>query len=281
MTKSIPGALQAHYESGATTTALLCKITRTDGEVFCFTQHDEVLPFGGDDYMPSSVFTASAVATRAELNVDNLEAVGLLDSDGITADDIEAGRWDGAAVELRRVNWADLSMGAEIVRVGQIGRISRRRGQYVAEMRGLMQALANNIGRTVSPSCDATLGDARCGVDLDALAVTSAITTTTSRRAFIASGLAQAAGYFTAGEVEVTSGLNTGIRMEVKDHDAGGVISLQLALPYDLTIADGVMFRPGCDKTKATCIAKFNNVVNFRGFSFVPGPDKTLLIGGQ
>jgi hypothetical protein len=29
------------------------------------------------------------------------------------------------------------------------------------------------------------------------------------------------------------------------------------------------------------CAVKFDNVVNFRGFSFVPGPDRVGQIGGQ
>lgn len=282
--KTIPIALQAHYESGSTTLAMIWKITRTDGLVFGFTDHDEPIPFGGTTYRPTSAFDASAVSTRGELNVDNLEAVGLLDDDGIAAEDIDAGLWDGAAIEIRRVNWADLSMGAEIVRVGEIGQVQRKRGQYIAEMRGLMQKLQNNIGRTVAPSCDAVLGDARCGIDLagsPGLAVAGVVTAVAGRRAFTATALAQAAAHFTAGEVHFTSGANEGIRMEVKTHSAGGVFALQLALPFDLAVSDTFTVVPGCDKTKATCIAKFNNVLNFRGFSFVPGPDRAMLFGGQ
>ena len=44
---------------------------------------------------------------------------------------------------------------------------------------------------------------------------------------------------------------------------------------------DDFTITPGCDKTKATCIVTFDNVVNFRGFSFVPGQDNVLKVGGQ
>jgi uncharacterized phage protein (TIGR02218 family) len=281
LSKTIPAGLLAHYASGQTTLARLWKVTRNDGAVYGFTDHDQPLSFGGLDYAPSSAFDASAIATRGELNVDDLQVQGLLDNAGITADDIEAGLWDGAAVEIRQVNWADLGNGAELLRVGTVGNVQRQRGQYVVEMRGLMQAFENTIVEVVTPTCHAVLGDARCGVDMDAVKVASAVTTATSRRAFTASGLAQAAGYFTGGQVTFTSGLNDGVSMEIKDHDAGGVLSLQLALPYDLTVADTFDIWPGCDKTKATCIAKFDNLLNFRGFSFVPGMDRILKVGGQ
>ena len=125
------------------------------------------------------------------------------------AEDIEAGLWDGASIEIRQVNWASLSDGAEIVRVGKIGNIQRKRGQYVAEMRGLMQALQNIIVSTVQPKCDAVLGDARCGIDLDGSPTyrgTGTVIDITSGRAFTASGLAQAADYFTAGLVTFGAG---------------------------------------------------------------------------
>ena len=76
-------------------------------------------------------------------------------------------------------------------------------------------------------------------------------------------------------------GLNNGIRMEVKTHGTSGALQLQLPMPFAVQVGDTFTIVPGCDHTKATCKAKFNNVVNFRGFSYVPGSDQTLLIGGQ
>ena len=43
---------KTHIESGATTLATCWKITRTDAVVFGFTDHDQVLSFGGTDYLP-------------------------------------------------------------------------------------------------------------------------------------------------------------------------------------------------------------------------------------
>ena len=278
--KTIPSDLLAHYGTGCLTTAVLWKVTRTDGLVFAFTDHDRELTFGGTTYSPSSAFDASTIATSSELNVDNLEVAGILDAAGITAADIEAGLWDGASVEVRRVNWADLADGAEILRVGSIGQVQRRTGGYTAELRGLMQALQKNVGRVIMPTCDATLGDARCGVNLPALAVTGSVTTATSRRAFTDSAIAAVAGYFDGGEIEWTSGANDGIRMDVKTQLSGGVVELALPMPYDIAVSDAFTIRPGCDKRKTTCGTKFSNVVNFRGFSFVPGPDETLKVGG-
>ena len=85
---------------------------------------------------------------------------------------------------------------------------------------------------------------------------------------------------YTYGVLTWTTGPNDGRSMEVKLH-ASGVLTLQMPMPDDVGVGDEFTITPGCDKTKATCIATFDNVVNFRGFSFVPGRDKVLLVGGQ
>ena len=38
-------------------------------------------------------------------------------------------------------------------------------------------------------------------------------------------------------------------------------------------IGDKLRLFPGCDKTNVTCIAKFNNGINFVGEPYVPGED--------
>lgn len=282
---TVPAPLQAHYESGGTTLARLWKAVRKDGAIFGFTDHDQELLFGGVRYEPSSVFDRSAIDTKLESAVDNLELQGLFDSAGISAAEIEAGLWDGAEFELREVNWANLAQGAKVLRYGELGQVQRRTGQYVAEMRGLKQKLQNSIGRTVTPACDAELGDARCKVNVEALSGT--VTAVSSRRAFQANALFAVAGYFSFGVVKFTGGLNIGLSMEIRKHEglagspAGAGLSLQLNLPYAIAVGDTFTIVPGCDKSKATCKNRFNNLLNFRGFSFVPGSDQVLLVGGQ
>lgn len=281
--KTISAELAAHYASGAETTARLWKVTRRDGEVFGFTDHDKAITYDAVAYEPTSAFDPSAVSTRSELNVDNLELVGLIDSEGITEQDIEAGVWDGASFVLLEVNWADLTMGHNTIRTGEVGQIPRKGPTFVAELRGMMQKFQNNIGRVVTASCDADLGDARCGVDLEALRVSGTVTTGGATRTFTASAMAQAADYFTYGVVTWVTGDNAGRSMEVKQHSGGGVFSLQLDMPSTIAVGDTFTAVPGCNKVGRTgdCMQKFSNYGRFRGFEDVPGQKKVLIYGGQ
>jgi len=279
--KTIAADLLQHYKSGSTTLALAWIVTRPDGQVLGFTDHDQAIEVEGVTCGPSSAFGASAVSLRSELNTDNLDIVGLIESDGITVADIEAGKWDGSTVGLYRINWDSPSDGVETVLTGEIGAVQVRAGQYVAEVRGLMAKLQSNIGRVVVPTCNASLGDARCGVDLEALRVSSTVTAVTSRRAFAASTLSSGGVDYSGGELTFTAGANSGRSVEIRQHTGGGAVELFLPMPYDVQIGDTLTAVPGCDKIKATCIARYDNVLNFRGFSFVPGQDQTLLVGGQ
>lgn len=276
--KALSAELLAHYASGATTLARLWKLTRRDGEVFAFTDHAASITYSAVTYEPSSVFDASAINTSGDLNVDNLEAQGLLDSAGITAEDLEAGLWDGAEVEIVEVNYKDLTMGHNPLRYGALGEVQRSGLTYTAELRGLLHKLQNNIGRTVLPSCDAALGDARCGVDLEALRVSGEVTVATSNRVFTTD--LGGSDTYTYGVLTWVTGLNAGLSMEVKLH-ASGALTLQIPMAYAVEVGDEFTITPGCDKKKTTCKITFDNVINFRGFSFVPGQDQVLKVGGQ
>ncbi len=150
---------KAHIESGATTLANCWKLTRTDAVVLGLTDHDQVLSFGGTDYLP--MLDGSEIGARLGPQVDTGEVLGVLRSEAISEADIAAGLYDGAAVETWRVNWRDVGQRL-LQRRATIGEIVREDGQFRAELRSGQQALNRVGGRVYSPLCDAVLGDARC-----------------------------------------------------------------------------------------------------------------------
>ncbi len=152
---------KAHIESGATTLANCWKVTRTDDAVIGLTDHDQVLSFGGTDFLP--MLDTGEMPARLGPQVDTGEVIGVLRSDAISEADIAAGLFDGAAVETWRVNWRDVSQRL-LLRRATIGEIVREDGQFRAELRSGQQALNRVRGRIYSPLCDAVLGDARCTV---------------------------------------------------------------------------------------------------------------------
>jgi len=279
--KQLDPALQAHLDDGTTTLAWCWRIIRADGVVFGFTDHDRTLTFEGTEFEPESGFAASEIRAGSDLSVDAQDAEGVLSSDRITETDILDGRWDAAEVELWRVNWADTSQRV-LMRRGAVGQIRRGRMAFVAEVRSLAHVLGQTVGRTFQAGCDAGLGDARCGVNLEdpAYKGSGTVIDLLRDRAFTASGIGGfEAGWFTFGTVEWTSGANVGRTAEVLGHDLSdgiAILTLLEAPVRPVTQGDAFTIRAGCDKRIETCNAKFGNTANFRGFPHIPGQDTIL-----
>ena len=285
--KTIPPTLAAHMAKGTTTLCRCWKVTLTNGVIYGFTNRDLDVVVQGVTYQASSGFDPTDLMGQTRLAVDNLEAAGILDGNQINAADLVAGLWDYAAVEVFQVNFADPSMGIDLLFKGKIGRISQEQGTYKAELRGLSNAYQQTIGEIYQPGCRASLGDSRCKVNLVALTVTGTLTGVsadaltlhdTSRTEPGPTG--SATGYFDYGKITMTSGASAGLSMEIKSYTVG-TLTLQLQLSRGVAIGDTYELVPGCGKRFAEdCVTRFDNAVNFRGEPHLPGIDKILRVGG-
>lgn len=279
--KELNPAFAAHIADGTTTLAWCWKITRRDGVVMGFTDHDLPLAFGGVDFEPESGFTASEIRAASDLGVDAQDAQGALSSGRITEADIRDGLWDGAGVELWRVNWSNVAQ-RQLMRAGAIGEVRRGRMTFTAEIRSMSHTLAQTVGRTYQPTCDAILGDSRCKVNLESPAYkgTGTVASVLDPRRITATGLnGFASGLFDGGTLEWSTGPAAGRRVEVTLHTLqSGVVHLQLAEVVGGTPPAGATFivRAGCDKRVGTCSGRFGNIANFRGFPNIPGPDAVV-----
>jgi uncharacterized phage protein (TIGR02218 family) len=277
--KTLPSGLQDHLDGGATTLCWCWQLTRRDGAVQGFTDHDRALTFDGVTYDAVSGFSASEIESGLGLAVDNLTLAGALSSATLNEADLAAGLYDDAAIQIWRVNWAD-SAQRVLMRVGTLGEVTRSGSAFQAEIRGLAQALNQPVGRVFGHLCDADLGDGRCGVTLDPAG--GAVAVVYDGRRFSAGGLGGfSGGWFSGGKLIFTGGANAGRAMEVKRHAvSGAIVTIELwqAMSEAFATGDGFTVTPGCDKQFATCKNKFSNAVNFRGFPHMPGNDAALAV---
>lgn len=281
--KALPPALTAHLESGATTLCWCWRLTRRDGIVQGFTDHDRPLSFDATDFEAAAGFTASEMKDQLGLGVDNVEVSGAISSDRLAEADLKAGLYDDAKVEIFRVNWQAPEQRV-LMRCGSLGEVRRAGSAFTAEVRGLTHYLQQPKGRLFQYACDADVGDARCGVDLDtpALKGTGAIAAVLSDRSFTATGLATfATEWFARGLVRFTSGAASGQAVEVKAHRRTvDAVTFELWQAARLPLVPGQTFTvtAGCDKALGTCRSKFANTVNFRGFPHMPGNDFVMAV---
>lgn len=276
--RTIPSSLQAALDAGVTTLCRCWRVTRRDGAIQGFTDHDEDIVFDAVTFRAGTGFAAAEATERLGLAVDGTEIAGALAAESLTESDLAAGRYDAAYIEVWLVDWRDPASRV-LVATGTLGEVRREGAAFTAELRSPADRLNQESGRLYTATCAADLGDARCGVDLTAAAYrgTGAVTALAGTSAFAASGLgAFADGWFTAGRLAFTSGANAGVAVEVKLHRAdAGVVTLTLwqAMPESIAPGDAFTVTAGCDKRFPTCRDRFNNVLNFRGFPHIPGND--------
>ncbi len=267
--------LQTHLNSGATTLATCWRIIRRDGATLGFTDHDRALSFDGTDFLPDSGATGSALSSSADLAVDNADIEGALSASALSAEDLAAGRYDGAEVEIFRVNWAAPDQRV-LLKKGVIGDVTREGAAFRAELRGLTHHLDQPRGRLYQRLCDVNVGSAKCGVDLEdpALKTTGEVTALRDAQSFIASGFTSFDdGWFAHGLLTWTAGANAGLSAHIKAQTSTGAVALWLPAGASITVGDEFTATAGCDKRFETCREKFANAVNFRGFHLMPGND--------
>jgi uncharacterized phage protein (TIGR02218 family) len=276
--RALEGGFAGHIASGATTLATCWRILRSDGAVLGFTDHDEGLSFDGTDFVPAHGLDGGELSAKLGGQTDTSEVVGVLHSDAIGEDDILLGLYDGAIVETWRVNWRDVAVRHQMRR-DTMGEIVREDGVFRAELRSAQHALNVAKGRTYQALCDARLGDASCGVDIEspAFRAGAVVSTVPDKNRLVVTGLsAFAEGWFGFGTARWSSGRRAGKADQIVRHSRVGgldILAFDTALGEWITPGDAFSAYAGCDRRFSTCRNKFGNGVNFRGFPHIPGND--------
>jgi len=272
--RSIPPTLEAKLAAGTTTLCRCWRVERRDGAAFGFTDHDRDLAFDGLAYRARGGFDVAEIERELGLTVDSASAFGALNDAAITEADLEAGLWDEARVTIFRVDWSAPEDRFTEWR-GEFGEIRRGPLAFEAELRAPSHRLNQTTGRVYQRRCDADVGDARCGVDLDTpqFSAAGSVAVVLDARAFESGDLGVfESGWFARGRCGFESGSNAGRSFEVESHD-GARVTLRAAPPAAIAAGDGFTLTAGCDKRFSTCRDKFANTLNFRGFPHMPGND--------
>lgn len=281
--RTLSPALASRLAGGVTTLCHGWRLTRRDGIVLGFTDHDRDLLFDGRALQAASGIAASESASAEGLAVTGAELSGALCADALAEDDLAAGLYDGAAIELWLIDWTDPDVRL-LLRKGTIGEVRREDSRFAAEIRSLTDALNQTRGRLYNTRCDADLGDARCQVKLAdaAHSATATVSAVEGALRLRLTGLgAFAADVLARGRLTLTSGANAGFSTEIKGHTREGdatILRLWQRPPFTVAVGDAAAVSAGCDKAFSTCRDRFANSLNFRGFPHMPGNDFVISV---
>ena len=254
------------------TIAMIWHAERADGIAVGFVAHDRDLVIDHVRYHAAPGMLPSAIEMDDGFDPLDMDVGGALSHQLIRADDLEAGRWDGAAIRMGLVDWERPQEGAAWFWQGHLGAVSVQGHQFTAELRGLKALLDADYAPTSSPSCRAEFCGPGCGLSrarFERIGVLAAV----EGDALVFEGLAGAdAAKLVQGQVRWISGACAGLDSRIVDHDGPGLLP-ERSLAPEPQVGELALLIEGCDKAFATCSARFANAVNFRGEPHLPGND--------
>jgi len=261
--------LAAILDGELTSVGLCWRLERADGAGLALTSHDEAICVDGDLYEPKPGILLASVSRGLGLDAQVSEISGGLNSDALSETDLALGRWDGSRAVLSAVDWSTPELPAIALLQGGIGEVQTQDDGFTADLNGSAAVLDGPICPATSPQCRAEFGDKACGVDLRGRTRTASVVSSANGELTLDQSFGDE---ILLGRLRYLSGENAGLTTVII-----GVIGNQVRV-RDLpraAIEDGcrVELREGCDKTFATCCARFANAENFRGEPYLPGND--------
>lgn len=281
--KTIPIQLEATYQKPGRSTTFCVKVVSKSGNVYGFTNLDDVVRFDdGEHYVeydPTQSLVPQNIQQTSNMDPDNTELHGWFNN--TLKDLIAAGEFNSAEITIYRVAYLKLAAGAEVVAYGLVGTVeysSAHSGNRKVEYRGLDELITVAQTTLYSLTCRNEFGDDLCRMPFvwEAGVVTAV---DDARMVFTISGVARPDGWFVLGVVEFLDGENATATMEVETWEADGTIKLSFPIQQNINIGDNVRIRQDCDKTWTNCKA-YNNVVNMNAEHLAPVQDTSLMVPG-
>lgn len=252
------------------TVASFWRIFRRDGVAFGLTSHDRDLVFDDIRHRTAPGMVPSAIRMSSGFDPDTAEVSGALDHEAIRNDDLDAGRFDGARIELGLVDW--LSLERHTLYAGSIGGIARDGGQFTARLDSVKTILSQHPIPRTSPSCRAEFCGLGCGLSAARFTHGARIASVDWADNAVTLNDAPSADRLLDGHLRWVDGEAAGLSFGVAAVD-GGKLILERTLPNAATIGQSVIVREGCDLRLESCSTRFDNALNFRGEPFLPGND--------
>lgn len=254
------------------TIAMLWHLERTDGITLGFAAHDRDITIAHVGYHAAPGMLPSAIEMDDGFEPLDMDISGVLGHGLIRADDLDAGRWDHAAVRVGLTDWEQPEEGALWFWHGQLGAVSVQGQGFSVELRGVKARLDEPFAPVASPSCRATFCGPGCGLSrAEFERIVELDTTSEMGLRFVDLDETEAAD-FVHGSLRWMSGPNAGLGGVVIAHSGAALVS-DARTPAAPQPGDRAVLMQGCDKSIATCAERFGNAVNFRGEPHLPGND--------
>lgn len=248
-----------------------------------FTNFDHDIIFDGNVFLANKiVITRESMKLVLGVEVDPLQIKLSAPSDYTVFSGVNlsaaltAGVFDGARVKLQKafINDDTSVAGAIHMFSGRVSETTISRLDIDMTIKSDLELLNIQMPRSLyQPSCVHTLFNADCALNKPDYVESSVVGSSAINS--INCVLSNPAGYYDLGVVVFTSGVLNNQSKTIKSWDGSKLTFLNLIgqLP---AINDTFIVYPGCNKTIDTCKNKYDNLVHFKGFPYIPSPEVAI-----
>jgi uncharacterized phage protein (TIGR02218 family) len=264
--------------------------TLQGGATLAYTNIDVTFTYAGITYLANSILVdglkyKAAVGLEADQQQITIAArsTDTISGGAPFLQALRDGSFDGCEIVRYRVFFSDrlggTAVGAAMLFKGRLGNIDEiGRTSAKLTVNSDLVLLDIDMPRNMyQPTCLHTLYDSGCKLSK------TSTSPSFSNSGTVGAGSTASIIYwsgananFAQGTITFTSGVLSGVTATVGAVVNGSSLNLINPLQSVPAAGDGFTVFFGCDHTLATCQAKFNNLVNFRGFPYVPPPQMAI-----
>ena len=244
-------------------------ITRSDGEVFGYSEHNRDILVKGVKCRPMDAVTASTAEQGVGGGVDTVDVEAVLDQITFKTDDIRAGVWDGAKLEGVMFDWGTRSIVREFItyQMASFEWIGKEVQITLESVGGVKVNVRTGIKG--SPICAHIFGGEACGVDRTANQITVQI------ESLVGNLLTAAIPAPVVGQWRGGFAIHNGVQVRIAVLTDTGAY-LETAFNSPLSAGDEIILQPGCGQTEAQC-RSFNNFERHGGFGRL-APNESVVV---
>lgn len=165
--KTLSSGMVAQLNADVSTLATCVKIKRLDGVEHHFTSFDKDLVVNGVTYKATNSYNVTNLNITNRLSSDNFDISGMLDVNEVSQEDVVKGFYNDAEVWFFVVNYNDPNDEQDYISYGNLGQIVYTDNDFTVEFRSLSSKFTQKIVDLYSMQCRATLGDTKCGINLE------------------------------------------------------------------------------------------------------------------
>lgn len=231
--------------------------------VWTYTTADTKITFNGEEYIPSTMRRGD-LPINEEKNTSTLDL--FLDPTIELVTDFIAGATPTPTglILMRRHRDEASATEQAVLFVGQVGLVEFSEGEVHFTCVPIQQSVQRRVPRWLyQTQCNHMLYDVNCGINPALYTFAGHITAISGLDVTVPEAAGKLDGYYNGGFFK-----DGDTFIFIQTHV--GTILHVLALTVKVLVGDNITTTAGCDRSRATCIAKFNNLENFMGFPYIP-----------